>query len=78
MFEYSAEVHRIERVGYLKGKNAVAIARQFSGRQRNFTGEVLGARGYFVSNVGLDEAMIRVRQSTIMLHLIPTYTTATY
>ena len=46
-------------VGYIKGKSAIAIARQFGGRQRNFTGEVFGARGYFVSTVGLDEAMVR-------------------
>lgn len=26
-------------VGYLKGKSAIAIARRFGGRQRNFTGE---------------------------------------
>lgn len=46
-------------VGYMKGKSAIAIARNFGGRQRNFTGEVFWARGYFVSTVGLDEAMVR-------------------
>lgn len=46
-------------VGYLKGKSAIAIARRFGGRERNFTGEVFWARGYFVSTVGLDEAMVR-------------------
>lgn len=45
-------------VGYLKGKSAIAIARRL-GRERNFTGEVFWARGYFVSTVGLDEAMVR-------------------
>ena len=45
-------------VGYLKGKSAITIARRF-GRQRNFTGEVFWARGYFVSTVGLDEEMVR-------------------
>jgi hypothetical protein len=29
------------------------------GRERNFTGEVFWARGYFISTVGLDEEMIR-------------------
>ncbi len=29
-------------VGYMKGKSAIAIARRFMGRARNFTGEVLG------------------------------------
>jgi len=46
-------------VGYIKGKSAISIARHFGGRQRNFTGEVFWARGYFVSTVGLDEEMVR-------------------
>ena len=46
-------------VGYIKGKSAITIARQFGGRTRNFTGEVFWARGYFVSTVGLDEQMVR-------------------
>ena len=46
-------------VGYLKGKSAILIARRFGGRERNFTGEVFWARGYFVSTVGLDEAVVR-------------------
>ena len=32
-------------VGYIKGKSAIAIARHFGGRERNFTGEVFWARG---------------------------------
>ena len=46
-------------VGYLKGKSAIAIARKFKGRQRNFNGEHFWARGYFVSTVGLDEFVMR-------------------
>lgn len=46
-------------VGYLKGKSAIAIARRFKGKQRNFNGEHFWARGYFVSTVGLDEEMVR-------------------
>ena len=46
-------------VGYLKGKRAIVIARRFGGRERNFTGEVFWARGYFVSTVGLDEQIVR-------------------
>jgi putative transposase len=46
-------------VGYIKGKSAITIARQFGGRKRNFTGEMFWARGYFVSTVGLDEDMVR-------------------
>src|SRR5690554_5552043 len=46
-------------VGYLKGKSAIAVARRFGGRTRNFTGQSFWARGYFVSTVGLDEEMVR-------------------
>ena len=46
-------------VGYLKGKSAIAVARQFSGRKRNFNGEALWARGYAVSTVGFEEGQIK-------------------
>ena len=46
-------------VGYIKGKSAIAIARQFVGRQKNFTGQNFWARGYYVTTVGRDEAVIR-------------------
>ncbi len=46
-------------VGYLKGKSAIAVARQFGGRKRNFNGEKLWARGYAVSTVGFNEQQIR-------------------
>jgi putative transposase len=42
-----------------KGKGAIGIARYFLGKRRNFGGENFWARGYFVSTVGLDEAMVR-------------------
>lgn len=45
-------------VGYLKGKSAIAIARRFRGRQRNFNGEHFWARGYYVTTVGLDEDVV--------------------
>ena len=41
-------------VGFLKGKSAIAIVRQFSGKQRNFNGENFWARGYAVSTVGFE------------------------
>lgn len=47
-----------EVAGYIKGKSAIAVARQFSGRQRNFNGEQFWARGYAVSTVGFEEAQI--------------------
>ncbi len=46
-------------MGYLKGKSAIQIARQFGGVRRNFTGQKFWARGYFVSTVGRDEDVIR-------------------
>ena len=38
----------------MKGKSAIAVARQFAGRKRNFNGERLWARGYAVSTVGFE------------------------
>ena len=46
-------------IGYIKGKCAIAIARDFEGRQRNFTGQHFWARGYFVSTVGVDEETVK-------------------
>ena len=48
-----------QAIGYIKGKSAIAVARQFSGRKRNFNGEKLWARGYAVSTVGFEESQIR-------------------
>jgi putative transposase len=41
-------------IGFLKGKSALAIARQFTGKVRNLTGEHFWARGYAVSTVGFE------------------------
>jgi putative transposase len=46
-------------VGFVKGKSAIQIHRQYLGRERNFTGFHFWARGYCVSTVGLDEQKIR-------------------
>lgn len=46
-------------VGFLKGKSAIRIFREYLQVQRNFTGRHFWARGYCVSTVGLDEQMIR-------------------
>jgi len=46
-------------VGFIKGKSAIAIARTYLGRRQNFTGQNFWARGYFVSTVGRDEAVVR-------------------
>jgi putative transposase len=46
-------------IGFLKGKSAIAVAWQFSGKERNFTGEHLWARGYAVSTVGFELEQVR-------------------
>jgi len=46
-------------VGYIKGKSAIMIAREFLGREKNFVGQQFWARGYFVSTVGITEETIR-------------------
>ena len=46
-------------VGFLKGKSAIRIHREYLGRQRTFTGYHLWARGYCVSTVGVAEEVIR-------------------
>ena len=46
-------------IGFLKGKSAVAIARQFGGKQKNFTGEHFWARGYAVSTVGYELEQVK-------------------
>ncbi len=58
MYKYSTQVLGVACSRLIKGKSAIAIARQL-GRGRNFTGESFWARGYFVSTVGLDEEMVR-------------------
>ena len=40
-------------IGFLKGKSAIAVAR-LQGKERNFMGEHLWARGYAVSTVGFE------------------------
>jgi putative transposase len=46
-------------VGFIKGKSAIHLARVYGERKRNFIGQHFWARGYFVSTVGRDEAVIR-------------------
>ena len=59
-------------IGYIKGKAAIAIAREFGGRKKNFSGEHFWARGYFVSTVGMDEDTVKAyveRQSLEYLRM---------
>jgi putative transposase len=46
-------------VGFIKGKSAIHVARTFMGRRKNYTGQHFWARGYYVSTVGRDDAVIR-------------------
>ena len=41
-------------IGFMKGKSAIAIARKYKGKLRNFSGESCWARGYAVSTVGFE------------------------
>ena len=46
-------------IGFMKGKSAIHLARVYGERKRNFVGQHVWARGYFVSTVGRDEKVIR-------------------
>lgn len=46
-------------VGYIKGKSAIHLARVYGEQKRNFVGQSVWARGYFVSTVGRDDTLIR-------------------
>jgi putative transposase len=52
--------HAVSQViGYIKGKSAIHLARVCGERKRNFVGQHFWARGFFVSTVGRDEAVVR-------------------
>jgi len=46
-------------IGFIKGKSAIHIARNYNGKRKNFTGQHFWARGFYVSTVGKEEATIR-------------------
>ena len=46
-------------IGYLKGKSAVRIHRELFRTKGTLFGRAFWSRGYCVSTVGLDEAMIK-------------------
>jgi putative transposase len=48
-----------EVLGYIKGKSAIHLARVCGERKRNFVGQHIWARGYFVSTVERGEAAVR-------------------
>ena len=52
--------HAVSQViGYIKGKSAIHLARVYGERKRSFVGQNFWARGYMVSKVGRDGAVIR-------------------
>jgi len=52
--------HAVSQViGYIQGKSAIHLARVYGERKRNFVGQHFWARGFFVSTVGRDEAVVR-------------------
>ena len=55
----SDEANDAGQQGFIKGKSAIHLARVYGERKRNFVGQHFWARGYFVSTVGRDEAVIR-------------------
>ena len=46
-------------VGYIKGKSAIHVARHFLRRERNYAGQRIWDRGFFVDTVGRDTETIR-------------------
>ena len=46
-------------IGFMKGKSTIAVARTYGGKERNYAGEHLWARGYAVSTAGFDVEQIR-------------------
>jgi|SRR6056300_814526 putative transposase len=46
-------------IGYIKGKSAIHIARHFLRRERNYAGQRMWARGFFVDTVGRNTEVIR-------------------
>jgi len=46
-------------LGFLKGKSAIRIHREYLKRKRQLTGFHFWARGYCVSTIGLEERVIR-------------------
>jgi len=46
-------------VGYTKGKSAIHVARHVLKRERNYAGQRLWARGYFVDSVGRNTEAIK-------------------
>src|SRR5262249_39420244 len=56
---HSTKIRRFAGDRLYQGKSAIHLALVYGERKRNFEGQHFWARGYFVSTVGRDEAVIR-------------------
>ena len=45
-------------VGFIKGRSAIHLARTYGERQQNLAGQHFCARGFLVSTMGPDEAVV--------------------
>jgi hypothetical protein len=59
LFQRLSSLTTVNWISYIKGKSAIAVARQFGGGQRNFKGEQFWARGLQFQRLGLREEQIR-------------------
>jgi putative transposase len=59
MIEIPPKIAVSSVVGFLKGKSAIIMAREFGGKQRNFNGENFWAKGYAVSTVGFEKTIVK-------------------
>ena len=46
-------------IGFMKGKSAIMMHREFARHYKNYHGKSFWSRGYFVSTIGMDEEMIK-------------------
>ena len=46
-------------IGFMKGKSAIHLARTYGERKQNYVGQHFWARGYLVSTLRSDEAVLR-------------------
>ena len=53
------QIFGVQVIGFIKGKSAIHMARNYLEHRRNFTGQQFSAGGYHVSTVGRDEDTVR-------------------
>ena len=57
--EYASKLNVSSIVKSLKGRSSRKLQQEFPSLKKRYLGNHFWSRGYFVSTVGLDEAMIR-------------------